>query len=186
MPVQTDLFAPALPQGFVYEPEFLSPADEARLIGEAEGLAFKPFEFRGFLGKREVVSFGWKYDYNDRSFRSVTAIPDWLLPVREQAAGFAGLAPEALEQALVTRYEAGTSIGWHRDRPVFEDVVGISLTSPCTFRFRRKVGDQWERRSLAAEPRSIYLLRGPSRHEWEHSIPAVDALRYSVTFRALA
>jgi alkylated DNA repair dioxygenase AlkB len=84
---------------------------------------------------------------------------------------------------LVTEYAPGAAIGWHKDRSVFGDVVGISLVSPCTFRLRRKAGMRWDRRNLTAEPRSVYLLRGPSRYEWEHSIPAVNQLRYSLTFR---
>lgn len=86
---------------------------------------------------------------------------------------------------MITEYREGAPIGWHKDRPVFGDVVGVSLSSPCTFRFRRKSGKIWVRHSLQAMPRSVYLLRGASRTEWEHSIPGVDALRYSVTFRTL-
>jgi alkylated DNA repair dioxygenase AlkB len=103
--------------------------------------------------------------------------------VRAKASRFAGLEASDLQQVLVTEYRPGATIGWHKDRPVFGDVVGISLLTPCTFRFRRRVGETWERASIVAEPRSVYLLRGPSRGEWQHSIPAVDALRYSLTFR---
>jgi alkylated DNA repair dioxygenase AlkB len=92
----------------------------------------------------------------------------------------------ALEHALVLEYTPGAAIGWHKDRPVFDDVIGISLLAPCTFRLRRKAGAKWERRSLVAAPRSAYLLRGPSRTAWEHSIPPLDALRYAITFRSLA
>jgi alkylated DNA repair dioxygenase AlkB len=98
----------------------------------------------------------------------------------------AGVAPEQLPHVLILEYSAGATIGWHRDKAVFGDVIGISLLSPCRLRLRRKAGSRWERASLTLEPRSAYLLRGPSRTEWEHSIPAVDALRYSITFRTLA
>ena len=107
----------------------------------------------------------------------------YILPAR--AADFAGLAPEDLPHALVTEYSPGTTIGWHRDKGVFNDVVGVSLLAPCTFRLRRKAGSGWERYSLHVAPRSAYLLRGTARTEWEHSIPAVEALRYSITFRSL-
>jgi alkylated DNA repair dioxygenase AlkB len=110
-------------------------------------------------------------------------MPPFLLTVREKAAAFAQVAASNLQQALATEYGPGAAIGWHKDRSVFGDVIGISLLPPCVFRFRRKVGPKWERASLTIEPRSIYLLRGPSRHAWEHSIPAVEALRYSLTFR---
>jgi alkylated DNA repair dioxygenase AlkB len=132
-----------------------------------------------------VVSYGWRYDFNERAIRKAEDIPAFLLPLREAAAGFAGLAPEQLVQVLLTEYDAGASIGWHRDKKNFGDVIGISLLSACRFRFRRKAGSGWERASLMAEPRSAYLLRGLSRTEWEHSIPAVDALRYSITLRTL-
>ena len=175
--------APSLPDGFRYQAEVLSPAAERDLVDRFAGLEFKEFEFRGFLGKRRVVSFGWQYDYNVQQLRKRAAMPDFLAPLRQIAARFAGLAPAALEQALVTEYSAGAAIGWHKDRPMFGGVVGVSLLSSCLFRLRRKSGSRWQRASLTVEPRSIYLLRGPSRAEWEHSIPAVERLRYSVTFR---
>jgi alkylated DNA repair dioxygenase AlkB len=112
-------------------------------------------------------------------------MPAFLLPVREAASACFGIESASLEQALLLEYAPGSTIGWHRDRPVFGDVVGISLLSCCSFRFRRKAGSKWERRSLTAEPRSAYILQGASRNEWEHSIPAVPDLRYSITFRAL-
>lgn len=184
---QADLFGEpnAHPEGFRYAPDIVSADEEKALVDAMAPLPFKEFEFQGFLGKRRVVSFGWRYDFNGGGFHKTSAMPGFLLPLRERAARFAGLDADALVHALVLEYPPGAAIGWHRDRPVFHDVVGVSLASPCTFRFRRKRGTTWERRSLTAEPRSIYLLRGPSRTEWEHSIPGVDALRYSVTFRSL-
>ena len=176
---------PALPEGFKYQAEIIAASDEQALLEHIRQLPLKEFQFQGFVGKRRTVSFGWHYDFNERAIRAAEPIPPFLLPLREAAAKFAGLAAEKLQQALVIEYDAGASIGWHRDKAVFGDVVGISLLSPCRFRFRRQAGAGWERASLTAEPRSAYLLRGPSRTEWEHSIPAVDALRYSITFRNL-
>lgn len=174
-----------LPDGFKYEPALVSPAEEEALLSRVTELAFKQFEFHGYVGKRRVVSYGWKYDFNERALRAAEQIPPFLESLRERAAEFAGLAPTQLQQALVTEYEPGAAIGWHRDKAVFGEVIGISLLSACTFRLRRKVGMGWERASITAEPRSAYLLGGPSRTEWEHSIPAVDALRYSITFRSM-
>jgi alkylated DNA repair dioxygenase AlkB len=174
-----------LPEGFQYQPDLLSSEQEQRLLDQMRGLPFKEFQFQGFVGKRRVVSYGWRYDFNERVIRKAEDIPAFLLPLREAAASFAGLAPEQLVQVLLTEYDAGASIGWHRDKKNFGDVIGISLLSACRFRFRRKAGSGWERASLTAEPRSAYLLRGPSRTEWEHSIPAVDTLRYSITLRTL-
>lgn len=182
---QPDLFQsqPAWPDGLRYRAEVLTIAEEQALVAEIRTLPFKPFEFRGYLGRRRVVSFGWRYDYNASVLRQAAPVPDFLKPLRARAAGLAGLAPEAFEQALVTEYAPGAGIGWHRDRPQFAEVAGVSLLSQCVLRFRRRRGEAWERRSLLAEPRSAYLLTGPARSEWAHSISAVEQLRYSVTFR---
>jgi alkylated DNA repair dioxygenase AlkB len=182
---QLKLFTAAteLPEGFRYEPGVISPDSEVILLEQIQGLPFREFEFQGYVGKRRVVSYGWRYDFNERALQQADDIPDFLLSLRAVAAGFAGMSPEKLQQVLVTEYDAGASIGWHRDKAVFGEVIGISLLSSCRFRLRRKAGSTWERVSLIAEPRSAYLLSGASRTEWEHSIPAVEALRYSVTFR---
>ena len=176
---------PALPEGFAYRPDLVTPAAEAALVGRVRSLPFREFEFHGHTGKRRVVSFGWHYDFAARLLRRADDMPPFLLALREDAARFAGVAPEALPHALVTEYGAGAGIGWHRDKAVFGDVLGVSLLAPCVFRLRRAAGEGWERASLTVEPRSAYLLRGAARTEWEHSVPPVDALRYSVTFRTL-
>ena len=178
--------APSLPAGFRYERELLSAAEERDLVKHLETLPFKGFEFQGFVGNRRVVSFGWRYDFNDRQLQKADDMPPFLLPLRERAAAFAGLKPTAFQHALVTEYAPGAGIGWHRDKAVFDEVVGVSLVSPCRFRFRRKNGTRWERASVTLEPRSAYLLDGPSRTEWEHSIPEMGELRYSITFRNFA
>lgn len=189
---QFDLFTPQrpvaaqpMPAGFRYAPDLIGADEEARLVEAFADLPFKEFEFHGFLGKRRVVSFGFRTDYNGGGLQEAAPIPPFLLPLRERAAIFAGLPADRLAHALVTEYRPGTSIGWHRDKPHYDDVIGVSLASPCTFRMRRKRGVGWERASLQLARRSIYLMRGPSRWEWEHSIPAVDALRYSITFRSM-
>jgi len=172
-----------MPEGFRYEQKFLRPDEERTLISTFEHLPFREFEFRGFLGKRRTVSFGWRYDFNIQELQPTETIPTFLLALRQKAAQFAGLPQDRLQHALVTEY-AGAGIGWHKDRPEFQDVIGISLGSPCLFRFRRKIGTRWERASIELQPRSAYLLRGPARTDWQHSIPAVDNLRYSITFRS--
>ncbi|HEU4556876.1 MAG TPA: alpha-ketoglutarate-dependent dioxygenase AlkB [Longimicrobium sp.] len=177
--------SPAPPEGFRYQAGLLPPDEERELVERLGQLPLKEFEFHGYVGKRRVVSYGWHYDFGERKLHQAEPLPDFLLAVRDRAAAFAELAPEALVHALVTEYGPGAAIGWHRDKGVFDDVIGVSLLSPCAFRLRRKAGARWERYSVTAEPRSAYLLRGPSRTEWEHSIPAVDELRYSITFRTL-
>ncbi len=175
----------SLPHGFKYAADVLRKEEERALLADIQALPFRDFEFHGFTGKRRVVSFGWHYSFNDSVLRKTDDIPEFLLGLREIAARFAGMEATALQHVLVTEYGAGAGIGWHRDKAVFGEVVGISLHAPCVFRLRRKVGDTWERVSITAEPRSMYLLSGLSRTEWEHSIPPVDSLRYSVTFRNL-
>jgi len=183
---QLSFLAPTgMPEGLLYAPGFLSEGEEATLARRMARLPFRPFEFHGFTGKRETVSFGWSYRFDGSGLAVAAPIPAWLLAVRGRAAAFAGLAAEALEHALLIRYREGAGLGWHRDRPVFGEVIGISLLSPAPLRFRRKAGAKWQRFTLPAEPRSIYLLRGPARTEWEHSLTPVEALRYSITFRTL-
>ncbi len=184
---QLDLFGsgPSLPAGFAYQAELISAAEEQDLLQPIAELPFREFEFHGYVGRRRTVSFGWEYDFEKERVHRIADIPAFLRPLREKAASFAGLAADALPHALVTEYSAGAAIGWHKDKGVFGDVVGVSLLSSCTFRLRRPKGATWERATVIAEPRSAYLLRGPSRTEWEHSIPAVESLRYSITFRSL-
>jgi alkylated DNA repair dioxygenase AlkB len=176
---------PPLPDGFKYRADLLSAGEERDLVEEFSRLPFEEFKFQGFLGKRRVVSFGWQYNFNQRELRKTQDIPPFLRPIRDKAAGFAGVPASDLQQVLLTEYRSGAAIGWHKDKSVFGEVVGISLLSPCVFRFRRKTSAGWQRASFVAEPRSAYLLKGPSRTDWQHSIPAVDHLRYSITFRNL-
>ncbi|KPH06214.1 alpha-ketoglutarate-dependent dioxygenase AlkB (plasmid) [Rhizobium acidisoli] len=186
---QSDLFGkaePALPTGFRYQPNVVPELVQSDLLRELPQLPLKPFDFHGIEGKRRVISFGWKYDFDTQQVRRVEDIPPFLLPVQSIAAAFAGVGPDQLQQALITEYAPGAPIGWHRDKNVFGRVVGVSLLSPCTFRLRRRAGDKWERISVIAEPGSAYVLSGPARSDWEHSIPPVDQLRYSITFREIA
>lgn len=173
------------PEGLKYRPEFLLPSEEQALVERFQTLPFKAFEFQGFLGNRRTVSFGWHYAFDGSGLHEAAPMPDFLLGVRAKVAELAGTQPDALQHALVIEYAPGAGIGWHKDRPVFGDVVGISLLAPARMRFRRKAGAKWERASLIAEPRSAYLLTGAARTEWEHSIPPMEALRYSITFRTL-
>jgi alkylated DNA repair dioxygenase AlkB len=179
-----DLFAAASgPAGFAYAPDLFSEADEHRFVAQFETLAFAPFAFHGYLGNRRIVSFGWKYDYGARKLEQAQAMPDFLEPLKRIAAGFSGIPASSFAHALITEYRPGAGIGWHRDKPMFEDVVALSFLAPCTLRFRRREGEKWLRHSVSAAPRSGYLLRGDARDVWEHSIPALTLLRYSVTFR---
>lgn len=174
------------PAGLSTRAEFVSRAEEAELIAHAETLPFKPFEYQGWLGKRETVSFGWRYDFNHARVEPAPPIPDFLLPLRARAATFAALEPAAFEQALVIRYGVGAGLGWHRDRPQFDRVFGLSLLSDSVLRFRRRMAHGFERFALEAPARGAYLLTGEIRHDWEHSLVPVREARFAITFRSRA
>jgi alkylated DNA repair dioxygenase AlkB len=180
------LFDAPLVPGLAYREELIDPDEEARLIAAIDGLDLSPFRFQGWTGKRLTLTFGWRYDFDDRSFEPAQPLPDWLLPLRDKAATFGGIDPGEFVHALVTRYDPGAGIGWHRDRPQFGKVVGVSLSGPATLRFRRRVGSGFQRASLELQRRSVYLLSGEVREQWEHGIAAHDSLRYSITFRTLS
>jgi alkylated DNA repair dioxygenase AlkB len=174
------------PEGFAYRPDLLAPDQEACLIRHFQALPFREFAFHGFTGRRRVCYFGYRYDFGQSAVRDAEPMPDFLLEARALAASFSGLQPEALVQAMISEYRPGAGIGWHRDRPVFEDIIGVSFASACRFRFRCEVDGAWVRRSVMLAARSAYLLRGPARTVWQHSIAPGESLRYSVTFRSMA
>ena len=172
------------PEGLRYAAEFVSPAAEQDLIARTAALPLQPFQFGQYEGKRRVASFGFRYDYTLRRLQEAEPIPDWLDPIVEQVQAFGGPSTR-IRQVLCTEYDVGVGIGWHRDKPHSDRVFGLSLGSACKFRFRRPIGEKWERFTLDAAPRSLYMMSGASRLVWEHSIPAVEAPRYSITFRTM-
>ena len=183
-----------LPEGFRYEPDFLDGEEERELLRSIAGLEFSKVEMRGGVAKRRTAHFGWTYGYDARTSHPGVPIPEWLLPVRARAAGWAALEADALAEALVTEYTPGAPIGWHRDAPMFGDVIGISLAGACRMKFRPYIspkdltpGRPPRRTTHDVElaPRSAYLMRGIVRREFEHSIPPVEMLRYSITFRTM-
>jgi len=182
-PTQRGLFATA-PPGLEFREQFVTAAEQAELLAHVGPLPFKPFEFHGWTGNRETVSFGWRYDFGRARIEPAPPIPEFLWPLRARAAELTGIPPASFEQALVIRYDVGAGIGWHRDRPVFDQVFGLSLLAPCTIRFRRRRPGGFERFALDAPPGSAYLLRGEIRHEWEHSIAPLATPRYSITLRS--
>jgi len=176
---------PILP-GLGYCSGIVTADEEAALIEKIEAQPLSPFRFQGWLGKRLTLSFGWHYDFDTAQFGAVDPIPDWLEPIRRRATEFSGLAEDDFVQALLIRYDPGAGIGWHRDRPLFDQVAGISLGAPATMRFRRRRDKGFERASVALASRSIYHLSGEARHDWEHSIAKMAETRWSVTFRSLS
>jgi alkylated DNA repair dioxygenase AlkB len=172
------------PEGLRYAPEFVSPAAEQELIARIAALPLQPFQFGQYEGKRRIVWFGFQYDYTLRRLQDAEPIPDWLDRIIAQVEAFGG-AETRIGQVLCTEYDTGVGIGWHRDKPHFDRVFGLSLGSACKFRFRRRIGEKWQRFTLEARPRSLYMMSGASRQVWEHSIPAVEEPRYSITFRTM-
>jgi alkylated DNA repair dioxygenase AlkB len=183
---QSDLFDERRLPGLTQAEGIVTGNEERALIASIDATKLSPFRFHGWLGKRMIASFGWNYDFERQRFAPTEPIPDWLFELRERAARFAHLKPDDLVQALLIRYDPGAGIGWHRDRPVFEHVVGISLGAPATMRFRRRSAGGFDRASAELTPRSIYHLSGEARHDWEHSIAEMNVTRWSTTFRSLA
>ncbi|MCW0199868.1 alpha-ketoglutarate-dependent dioxygenase AlkB [Sphingopyxis sp.] len=181
-----DLFGAVALPGLSSAEAIVTPDEEAELIARIDKANLSPFKFQQWTGKRLTRSFGWSYDFETGCFAVTDPIPGWLEPVKDRAARFAGLESADLVQALIIRYDPGAGIGWHKDRPVFEHVVGISLGAPATLRLRRRANGKFERTSALLMPRSIYHLSGEARHEWEHCIAAMNETRWSVTFRSLA
>jgi alkylated DNA repair dioxygenase AlkB len=176
--------ASELPDGFHYQPEFLSREEESQLVQTIDQLPFTAFDFHGYIAKRRIVEYGWEYDFSSRQASRAPEIPDYLLPLRDRAAAFAGVMANHLVEAVVTEYPPGAPIGWHRDVPQFEIIVGISLLSSCRMRLKPYRGEG-KLVSIMLEPRSLYIISGLARWKYQHSIPAVEKLRYSITFRTL-
>ena len=189
MGAQGDLFGsdePVLP-GLGLWPDAVTPAMEAELMTRIDAAPLEPFKFGQWTGKRLTANYGSGYDYQRGTITPAPPIPDWLLDLRERLASLAGLEAEALRQALVIRYDPGAGIGWHRDRPQYGDVLGLSLGAPATMRFRKRRPDGgFDRHNVPLAPRALYRLSGEARHRWEHSIAPMEETRWSVTFRMLA
>ncbi len=187
--MQADLFAdiaPALPVGLRYEDAFLTPDEEARLLAWIAGLPLHEARYKDYTARRRVASFGTRYDFSTNELLPAEPIPEALLPLRDKAAAWAGLPAARFGSALVAEYRPGTPLGWHRDVPDHEEIVGVSLAAPARMRLRRYPPVQPRAAdvlSLDLAPRSIYLLRGEARWGWQHSIAPTEALRYSITLR---
>jgi DNA oxidative demethylase len=172
------------PPGFRYFPDFLSSEEQTRFTEALRTLPYKPVRMHGVTAKRTVAHFGWDYDYEAWKIRPAEPPPALLCELRDRCAETIGLRGEDFEEILATRYPPGAGIGWHRDAPMFgRPVIGVSLLSPCVMRFRRPGESSLLKRELA--PGSMYVLDGEARRAWQHSVPPVRSLRFSVTFRTV-
>jgi alkylated DNA repair dioxygenase AlkB len=189
---QRDLFssAPALPEGFVYERELITPEEEAGLVAEIAKLPLREAKYKEFTARRRTVSYGGQYDFSRNRLESAPDIPEFLFPLREKVAQWVGVEPGRFVHALVTEYSAGTPLGWHRDVPNFELIVGVSLAGRARMRLRPyRPGEKQDREDvivLDLEPRSAYVMRDTARWGWQHCISETKELRYSITFRTAA
>jgi len=179
-----DLFDTPLLPGLQMAANLVTVDEERALIAAIDACNLMPFRFQGWEGKRLTTSFGFDYDFDSQRLSRADPIPDWLLPIRSRVAAFAGVDPDTLVQALLIRYDPGAGIGWHRDRPIYEHVLGLSLGEPATMRFRRRKPDGgFERRSVPLQPRAAYHMSAEARYDWEHSIVEMARTRWSITFR---
>jgi alkylated DNA repair dioxygenase AlkB len=185
------LFDVDVPNGFHYRDDFISADEETSLVEAIGGIDFSTFEMRGVVARRRVAFFGQSYDAG----RPLSPeLPDFLLPLRDRIAGWAEVAGDAFAMALINEYSAGAPIGWHRDAPQYGVVGGVSLLSSCRMKLRpyirpsapeRGEGRRVATHEITLQRRSAYLMTGEARSAYEHHIPAVSALRYSITFRTL-
>ncbi len=190
---QPDLFAEAgaapaaAIDGLRYDNDFLSRGEEAELLRIVQGLPLKEMRYKEYTARRRGIGFGGSYDFDTHRLKPGAPLPDVLHPLRDKAAAWAGIAPGDLTHALIAEYRPGTPLGWHRDVPDFEDIVGVSLQGDAVMQFRPYVPGASASRPRALEfliePRSIYVLHGPARWEWQHAIAPTEALRYSITLR---
>jgi alkylated DNA repair dioxygenase AlkB len=174
-----------LPEGFILVEDFVSPEEESKLIRYIRDIEFGQVRMHGVVARRRVAQFGWHYSFDSYRLTPARPMPPELECVRERAAALAGVKSSEFSEALVTEYQPGAGIGWHRDAPPFGIVAGISLAGRCRMRFQRGSGADRVTTAIELAPRSIYLMTGPARSEWQHTIPPTKELRYSITFRTL-
>ena len=185
--IQAQLFAasPAAPPGFTYGRQFLSVAQEAQLLEVIRTLPFEEAQYKEWRARRRIVSYGGRYDFTQQELTQAPPIPQFLQPLRAQLATWADIPEERIQHAMIAEYRPATPLGWHRDVPQFEDVMGVSLLGHARLRFRPWPPAPGQRATwkIDLEPRSAYLVRGVARWQWQHAVSPTRELRYSITFR---
>ena len=176
----------AFPPGMRFETDWLGADEEAALIEAIGALELREARYKQYTARRRVASFGGKFDYDNNRLLPAPPIPPAFEPLRQRVARWLGVAPELFSQMLVAEYAPGTPLGWHRDVPDFESIVGVSLRGEGEMRFRPYPPESAraaDMRSLVLPPRSAYVLEGPARWQWQHSIVPTQVLRYSISLR---
>ena len=179
---------PVLPEGFSYFPDYLTSQEEAMLVKAIGEYELHTFMFQGYEAKRKVASFGYDYNFSNRSLTKGKDIPEAFQPLITRIARQLSIEPRHFAELLLTEYPAGAVINWHRDAFPFDLIAGVSLLSDCVFRLRPHDKMKQGRRSIISIPvrrRSLYIIQGTARSEWEHSISPVNTTRYSITLRTL-
>lgn len=176
------------PAGFNYYPDFLSTTEEDDLIKEITAIELHEFNFQGFTAKRRVASFGYDYSFDKRALSKGKDIPITFHSLITKVSKHTRIPAEEFAELLVTQYPVGSVINWHRDAPPFDVIAGISLLADCTFRLRPQDKLKQNRNAIITVPvkrRSLYVIEGIARSEWQHSISPVKNMRYSITLRTL-
>jgi alkylated DNA repair dioxygenase AlkB len=171
--------------GWTYCEQFLTLAHEATLLAAIRTLSFQNAQYKEWSARRRIVSFGGRYDFSRNELNPAPPIPPFLYPLRQQVADWSGIAEAKFHHAMIAEYHPGTPLGWHRDVPLFEEVVGISLLGSARLRFRPYPPQPGQRTMFAIDlaPRSAYIMRAAARWEWQHAVSPTRELRYSITFR---
>lgn len=177
-----------MPEGFQYFPDFITIREEEQLIRLISATELHSFQFQGYEARRKVASFGYDWNFESRTLTKGTEIPQAVIPLLDKVSRELSLQTEEFAEVLFTEYPPGSVINWHRDAPPFNLIAGLSLSSDCIFRMRPFEKERRGRKSVLSLPvkrRSLYVIKGPARSEWEHSISPVANTRYSVTLRTL-
>lgn len=179
---------PQYPEGFSYSPEFLTKEEELELVNEISKIELNNFSFQGYTANRKTASFGYDYSFENRKLTKGKNIPAAFSYLLEKVGNQISISPDKFAELLIIEYPEGSVINWHRDAPPFDIIAGISLLNDCKFRLRPQEKEKQNRSSIVSFPvkqRSLYVMQGAARSEWQHSIAPVKQVRYSITLRTL-
>jgi alkylated DNA repair dioxygenase AlkB len=187
---QSDLFVlTPFPDGLSYRQDFITPDEEADLLAAIPALPLQEAQYKEWTAKRRIVSYGGRYDFSRNQLLQAGPVPQFLHSLRERIGRWSDISPTRFSHAMIAEYRPGTQLGWHRDVPNFDCIVGVSLSGPARMRFRPYPPAKGKGRAtvtLNLQPRSVYMLSGTARWDWQHAVSPTKSLRYSITFRTLS